>query len=93
MASYLVRLRGEGFPLHGDGRWRLFGFFTLRGVEADSVDEAERLAVHSIHTDPTWSHVRPRPGFPVPRIYPEEVIEMETPVFPDEEYDFYLMGK
>lgn len=93
MASYLVRLRGEGFPLHGKSGWRLFGFYTLRGVEADSAQEAERLAVYSIHNDPIWDHVRPRAGFPVPRIYPEDITEMDSPVFPDEDYDFYLMGK
>ena len=92
MTSYLVQLRGAYFPLHDNGKWRLFGFQTFRGVEASSVEEAEELAVYSIQADPTWSHVRPRHGFPVPRIYPEEVIETGVPVFPDEEYDFFADG-
>ncbi|MAK60940.1 MAG: hypothetical protein CMK09_08175 [Ponticaulis sp.] len=93
MTTYLVRMRGEHFPLHDNGRWRLYGFFTERAVEAESAEEAEMVGVHTIQTDPVWNHVRPRPGFPTPRIFPEEVIELDAPVFPDEDYEFFEMKK
>lgn len=93
MTTYLVRLRGEYFPLYEKGRWKLFGFYTERAIEAASAEEAELVGVHGIQIDSVWNHVRPRPGFPTPRIYPEEVTELAMPVFPDEEYDFFEMYK
>lgn len=93
MAHYVVRLRGEHFPLYDKNRWKLFGFYIARNVNADSAEEAEMEAVQSVQTDPVWAHVRPRPGFPTPRIYPEEVEQTDQPVFPEEEYEFFRMRK
>ncbi|HBH90504.1 hypothetical protein [Ponticaulis sp.] len=93
MAFYEVDLRGEFFPLHDRGRWKLFGFETTCHVEAESAQNAEMEAVKLIHIDPVWQHIRPRPGFPTPRLYPEGTVSADPAEFSLPEYDLYRMVK
>ena len=93
MAFYEVDLRGEFFPLHDGGQWKLFGFETTCHVEADSAQQAELQAVKLVHIDPAWEHIHPRPGFPTPRLYPEGVRGAKPAEFALPDYDLYRMTK
>ena len=50
-------------------------------------------AVKLIHIDPVWQHIRPRPGFPTPRLYPEGTVSADPAEFSLPEYDLYRMVK
>lgn len=93
MPVYRVMMRGEYFALHLNGRWKLFGFHTSREVEAETMEEAEQMAVRMVMRDEPWADTRPRAGFPTPRIYPEFIYRMEEPSFEDEGYAFFPMNK
>ena len=93
MALYAVDLQGEYFPMREQGRWKLYGFDTELVVEADTPEEAELMAVRMVHMDPVWGNIRPRPGFPTPRIYPEGVYECEEEPTDLPEYELFRMRK
>ena len=72
MNHYRVLLRGENFLLSLDGQPTRLGFYTVRFVRADTVEEAELLAVDLIRKDQGLRGVlnqRPDP----PMIFAEEI--------------------
>lgn len=51
MPRFRVKLSGSNFLLNLDGEHAKFGFRTIRIVSADSVAEAEKMALILIHQD------------------------------------------
>ena len=93
MAYYRVTLKGEGFPVRIDGRWCLFRFHTAKCVAAESWQAAEVKAVRAVIKDPVWAHIRPRPGFPTPRITPEAIEAIAPEDISAEGYVLQRTGK
>jgi len=93
MSKFKVMLRGEHFPVHKKGRWQLLGFYSTRSVEADTFGDAEFNAVRQIQRDPTWKHVKPRHGFPTPRIFVEDIERVDYPEDFNDDYIFFTMQK
>ena len=49
MQKFKVILHGQNFLLNFDGEHRKFGFHATRYVQAESLPEAERMAIIQIH--------------------------------------------
>lgn len=76
MKHFRVFLKGHNYRIELDGKIERMGFFAYRVVEGPTVQEARRLAVATILSDP-WllESARNSPGDP-PLVDVEEVVEV-----------------
>lgn len=93
MPMFGVMLRGENFPLKKGikNRNQLKGFYTTRWVEADNPFEAELAAVGLVRADEQWKRVPPQ-RFPAPKIFLEDLWEVNAIDSPGQGYSFYPMS-
>jgi hypothetical protein len=52
-------VRGDNFPINIEGVEGLVGFYTTRSVEAHSPDEAEKLVLKLLRSEPVFQTVEP----------------------------------
>lgn len=83
---------GENFPLKMDGKDRLMGFYTTRFVEAESAQEAEKVALEILRTEEPLISVEADIGKAAgAMIFFEEVIEVDKIGLSDKGFTFFGM--
>jgi hypothetical protein len=91
---YRVLINGENFHLTMSGETKKMGFFTTRHVEAVDPEEAERLAVELIKSDPNLLEIMMYGGDDVPVLCAEEIEEVSASTLePSAGYAFYSEGE
>ena len=85
--TFKVFVNGENYEMNVGGQLQLVGFFTTRFVEANSREEAERLALTSIERDLP----KDVPSNSALKIASVEVIEIGAELPQDTGFSFYLM--
>jgi hypothetical protein len=92
--TYRVLINGENFHLTTSGDRRKMGFFTTRYVEAVDPEEAERLALELIKSDPNLLGIMMYGGDDTPALCAEEIEEVSDGAFePSAGYAFYSEGE
>jgi hypothetical protein len=62
MSLYQCLVRGENFPIKVEGIEGLVGFHTTRWVKASSPEEAEKMVLELLRSEPVFQTVEPRVG-------------------------------
>jgi len=78
MPKYRVLLNGRNFWMNLENTFGRFGFYTWRYVEAQTSEEAERLAVDLVRGEETLRSAVLNASSDPPTIYVEEIDELES---------------
>jgi len=92
MTLFRCLIRGENFPGELIGQTTAVGFHATRFVEAQSTQEAERIAVAALREEPALT-VTAEPRTKNAKVYFEKIEEVpaETERVPNEGFSFFSM--
>ncbi|MEW5786928.1 MAG: hypothetical protein AB1899_03640 [Pseudomonadota bacterium] len=94
MPWYKCSVVGEGFPGVIVGKSVPIGFYTTRYVEANSIEDAETLALNILKAEPQLQLPEGTQKPTSARVTFENIVEIETPLTPivQHGFAFFEMG-
>jgi hypothetical protein len=96
MKRYKIFLNGENFKYRYENDLRNFGFYTSRTLDAESPEDAVKMAIESVWSDSSLAEAPPKnDSSDRPRIWAQEITELQSSGQPEEQIGlvFYLMDQ